>query len=113
VRLRGSRRGAGFTLIEIVMVMALIGLIAAFAIPKLDFTRYRVNAAARDVVSRLNLAQRLAVTNQSNVNVMFNTDQQSITLHEDTDNDNQIDNGERQRTYPIGEGAVYGIGASV
>jgi prepilin-type N-terminal cleavage/methylation domain-containing protein len=113
VRLRGSRRQAGFTLIEIVMVMALVGLIASFAIPRLDFTRYRVNAAARDVVSRLNLAQRLAVTNQSNVNVMFNTDQQSITVHEDTDNDNQIDNGERQRTYPIGEGAVYGIGASV
>jgi prepilin-type N-terminal cleavage/methylation domain-containing protein len=113
VRPRDCRRRAGFTLIEIVMVMALIGLIAAFAVPKLDFTRFRVNGAVRSVVSLLNLAQRQAVTNQSNVNVIFNTDQQSITLHEDSDNDNLIESGERTRTYPVGEGAIYAIGASV
>lgn len=94
------------------MVVTLIGLIAAFAVPKLDFTRYRLNGAVRSVVSLLNRAQRQAVTDQSNVNVIFDVANSSITLHEDADNDNQIDNGERTRSYPIGEGAVYGLGAS-
>ena len=95
------------------MVVVLIGLIAAFAVPKLDFTRYRLNGAARSVVSLLNRAQRQVVTDQNNVNVIFNSANQSITLHEDMDNDNQIDNGERTRSFPIGEGAVFGLGTSV
>jgi prepilin-type N-terminal cleavage/methylation domain-containing protein len=113
VPVRGYSRRAGFTLVEALMVVTLIGLIAAFAVPKLDFTRYRLNGAVRSVVSVLNRAQRMAVTDQSNVNVIFNLASQSITLHEDMDNDNQIDNGERTRSYPIGEGAVYGLGTSM
>ena len=110
---RGYRPRAGFTLVEAMMVVVIIGLIAAFAVPKLDFTRYRLNGAVRSVVSLLNRAQRQAVTDQNNVNVIFNTNNQSITLHEDMNNNNQIDNGERTRSYPIGEGAAYGLGPSV
>jgi type II secretory pathway pseudopilin PulG len=100
-------------LIEVLMVVTLIGLIAAFAVPKLDFTRYRLNGATRSVVSLLNRAQRQAVTDQNNVNVIFNTTNVSVTLHEDMNNNSQIDNGERTRSYPIGEGAVYGMGTSL
>ena len=95
------------------MVVVLIGLIAAFAVPKLDFTRYRLNGATRGVVSLLNRAQRLAVTDQNNVNVLFDAAHSAVILHEDMDNDNVIDNGERSRSYPIGEGAVFGLGGTL
>jgi len=110
---RGCRLRAGFTMIEILMVVTLVGLMVAFAVPKLDFTSYRINGATRSVVSLLNRAQRQAVTDQNNVNVIFNTTTSSVTLHEDMNNNNQIDNGERTRSYPIGEGAKYGMGPSL
>ena len=109
---RGTRPLKGFTLVEAVVVMMLVGLIAAFAVPRLDFSRFRVNGAVRAVAGRLALAQRTAITLQNNVNVVFNTGTQQITIHEDMDNDNVIDIGERTRSYPVGEGVEFGRGGA-
>jgi prepilin-type N-terminal cleavage/methylation domain-containing protein len=107
---RGNR--GGFTLIEALMVVTLIAMVAAFAIPKIDFTRYRVNAAVRGLAGLLSRAQRMAVTDQSNVNVIFDVTNASVALHEDADNDNAIGTGERVRSYPLGEGAAFGLGGA-
>jgi len=109
---RGTRPPAGFTLIEAVMVMVLVGLLAAIAVPRLDFSRMRVNGSVRVVAGLLALAQRSAITLQNNVNVVFNTDTQQITIHEDTNNNNVIDIGEHTRSYPVGEGVVFGRGGA-
>jgi prepilin-type N-terminal cleavage/methylation domain-containing protein len=109
----GSRGNqSGFTLIEALMAVTLVALIAAFAIPKLDFTRYRVNAATRGLSGLLSRAQRLSVTDQSNVNVIFDVANATVTLHEDANNDNVMDAGERVRSYPLGEGAAFGLGGA-
>ncbi len=47
-RLRGS---AGFTLIELVMVLAIIGVVSAFAMP--SFTRYRNQEEAKEGTARV------------------------------------------------------------
>jgi prepilin-type N-terminal cleavage/methylation domain-containing protein len=103
---------SGFTLVEIMMVIALIGLVAAFAIPKLNFSAYRVNGAVRGTTALIARAQRLAVTDQNNVNVLFDVANNQIKVHEDANNDNVIQNTERVRTYPLGEGVVFGIGGA-
>jgi len=108
----GRGTHGGFTLIEVLMVVTLIALVASFAIPKIDFTRYRVNAATRGLTGLLNRAQRLAVTDQSNVNVVFDLTNATVTLHEDANNDNVRDAGERVRSYPLGEGAAFGLGGA-
>jgi prepilin-type N-terminal cleavage/methylation domain-containing protein len=108
----GQGNRGGFTLIEALMVVTLIALIAAFAIPKIDFTRYRVNAATRGLAGLLNRAQRLAVTDQYNVNVIFDLTNATVTLHEDANDDNVRDASERVRAYPLGEGAAFGLGGA-
>jgi prepilin-type N-terminal cleavage/methylation domain-containing protein len=108
----GRCNRGGFTLIEALMVVTLIAMVAAFAIPKIDFTRYRVNSAVRGLAGLLNRAQRMAVTDQNNVNVIFDLTNASVALHEDANNNNAIDNGERVRSYPLGEGAAFGLGGA-
>jgi prepilin-type N-terminal cleavage/methylation domain-containing protein len=102
----------GFTLIEILMTVVLIGMVAAFAVPKLNWSAYRVNGSVRSVTALLGRAQRLAVTDQFNVNVLFDVANNAIKIHEDANNDNTIQPTERVRSYPLGEGIVYGNGGA-
>ena len=105
-RCRVSR--AGFTLIEILMVIVLIALVAAFGLPKLNFSGYRINGAVRGTTALIARAQRMAVTDQYNVNVLFDVPNNQIKMHEDANDDNAIQSGERVRVYPLGEGVVFG-----
>jgi len=102
----------GFTLAEIMIAVVLIGIVAVFALPKLNWSAYRVNGAARAVTGLLGRAQRMAVTDQSNVNVIFDVPNQAIKIHEDANNDNVIQNTERVRSYPLGEGIIFGNGGA-
>jgi prepilin-type N-terminal cleavage/methylation domain-containing protein len=107
---RRSRRG--FTIIELLGVLAIVAIIAAVALPKMNLGLLRMDAATRGVAALLARAQRLAVTNQSNVNVVFDVSKQQIRLHEDDDNDNTVGNNERVRAYPLGDGVEYGLGGA-
>jgi prepilin-type N-terminal cleavage/methylation domain-containing protein len=107
---RFQARVSGFTILELLMVMAIIAIISAVALPKLDFSRYRIDAGVRGLAAGLQRAQRMAVTNQSNVNVVFVTAQSAIRIHEDENNNNVMDPNERVRQYPLGEGVEFGLG---
>ena len=108
-----SDRGrTGFTVIEVIMVVVIIGLLAGVAIPKLNPSQYRMNAGVRTLASILTRAQRTAVTQQYNVNVLFITADNAVKIHEDEDNDNVIDPTERVRQLPIGENVEYGQGGA-
>lgn len=76
------------------IVLAVIGIIAAFAYPKVNFTQYRVDAGARTVRVALQNAERLAVTRQYDVVVSFDTTNRRIRLLEDNNNNATVDAGE-------------------
>ena len=109
---RYQSRTGGFTIIELLVVIAIIAIISAVALPNLDFTSYRIDGAVRGLSGALQAAQRKAVTNQSNVNVIFVVSESAIRVHEDDNNDNIITSNERVRQYPLGEGVEYGIGGA-
>jgi len=65
---KSSRRG-GFTLIELIAVVVIVGVMVALAATQLDFLvpKYRLRAAAREVAASLKLAQARAASTGKDV----------------------------------------------
>jgi len=111
-------RRAGYTLIEIMVVITLIGLMVRIAVPKVNINKYRVDAAARVARGALQQAGRLSVQRQFDVLVVFDTAQSGINIIEDNNNNGVIDPGERILYKALEEGShfatpPYGISGTV
>ena len=71
--MRAFHRQPAFTLIELVVVLFIVGLLAAVAVPRFagSAVRQRVDAAARRVAADLNLARRHAYQASTSQTVGF------------------------------------------
>lgn len=103
---------AGLTLIELLIVIAVIGIISAFALPKFNLEGYKVNSAVRAVTATLSYAQRLAVTLQHDVRVAIDQPLERLRIHEDLNNNGAMDAGERVTYTNLEEGVVFGMGTA-
>jgi prepilin-type N-terminal cleavage/methylation domain-containing protein len=111
-------RRAGYTLIEIAVVITMLGIMMRVAVPKVNVSKYRVDAAARVARGALQQAGRLSVQRQFDVLVVFDTVQNGINIVEDNNNNGVIDAGERIVYKALEEGTHYatpstGIGGAV
>lgn len=105
--LTGPRRG--FSIIELTVVLIMVGLVAGFSVPRLNYEKFRAEAAMRTMRSILQGAQRNAIMRQTNVVVAFNTTSNNVEIIEDADNDCTYDTGERISRRPLEDGAKFGI----
>jgi prepilin-type N-terminal cleavage/methylation domain-containing protein len=104
---------AGFTLVELLIVVVLIGIVVLFAIPKINVGRLRAKAAMQTIGTSLLEVQREAVARQHNIVVMIDTTRKSLRVLYDSNN-NLVENaGERLRVIQLGEELVFGRPATV
>ncbi|MFA9477363.1 GspH/FimT family pseudopilin [Phycisphaerales bacterium AB-hyl4] len=68
-----NRRDAGFTLIELIMVTAIIAVVASIAAPRYtaNLNRYRADAAARQVTTELMRGRAIARQTSSDYRIQF------------------------------------------
>jgi MSHA pilin protein MshC len=67
-----KRQKNGFTLVELVVILAVLGILAAFALPQFfNLDEYRERAAYDEVAGALRYAQKLAVGSGCAVRVVF------------------------------------------
>lgn len=67
--LRSAKREGGFTLVELIAVVVLVGLMAMITVTRLDFLvpKYRLRGAARDVGSVIGIGKAHAAANGKDV----------------------------------------------
>ncbi|HEX8723903.1 MAG TPA: type II secretion system protein [Gemmatimonadaceae bacterium] len=100
---------SGFTLFEIVIVLIMMGVITALAIPRLDIQRYRTDAAIQGVRSVLMQAQRTALVRQYDVVISIDTAHNTLEWSEDANNDGTIQTTEHRRAYPLNDGVKFAV----
>lgn len=102
-----SARTAGFTVVELVMVLVMIGLLAGFAIPKLNVARLKSDGAARLVRLAVMNAQRTSITRQSNTIVSFDLTNSRIRVVEDYNNNDTLNTSDRVYWRSLPEGVKF------
>ena len=105
-------RQRGFTIIEILIVMIVIGIVASFVAPRINLARYQVESGMLGVGTTLIAAQRLSVLRGYDVIIGFDVADASVRVHEDSNGNGLIDAGERVRGMPLGEHVVFGRGSA-
>lgn len=91
------------------LVLALIAIVAAMALPKVSFLRYRQDANGRLVQQKLIAAQQTA--QQKNTNVLFILDYAASRMRivQDTNSNGAADGNERMTSWALSEGASFAI----
>jgi prepilin-type N-terminal cleavage/methylation domain-containing protein len=77
-----SRSRRGFTLIELVLVAAIVSILSAVAIPRYasSLANYRADAAARRILADIQLAQARARALSAQQTITFSTTQHSYQI---------------------------------
>jgi prepilin-type N-terminal cleavage/methylation domain-containing protein len=94
-------RRTGYSLVELLWVIVILSVVAAFAFPRLDWMRYRLNGEVRNVQMQFAYAQRLAVSLQHDVRVTIDRGNRRLIVDEDANNDGVFDVGERRRVVQL------------
>ncbi len=77
---------SGFSLIELVMIIVLIGIVMAVAVPKLRNTNeFSLEGSASMIVADIRHAQELAMATHDNKNVVFTLNGASYTVETESD----------------------------
>jgi len=79
---------------ELLIVVSIVGILAALAFPRLRSVQYDADAAMQTVRSALQQAQRFAIVRQTDVMVSFDTAGKRVRIVYDVNNNHQYDAGE-------------------
>jgi prepilin-type N-terminal cleavage/methylation domain-containing protein len=107
------RARAGFTLVEMLIVIIIIAITASIALPRVNLSRLRSKAAIQTLGTTMLALQRDAIAKQHNIVVMIDAPARALRVLYDSTNDVSISTNERVRMVSLGEEIVIGKPAAV
>lgn len=108
----GEARAPGFSLVEMLVILTIVGLVVGMMVPQLDMGQRKADSEMRALASTVMSAQRRAVARQMDVAVSFDVNGRYVRTLVDEDSDGSADPGEHVRTTPLGEHVVFGRGSA-
>lgn len=94
----------GFTLLELLIVVSLLSILGALAIPRLRSASYDADAAMWTLQATLQQAQRTAIVRQADVLVSFDSAGRRVRIVDDANQNHQLDPGEDVHWKPLEPG---------
>lgn len=87
----------GFTLVEVMVVIAIVGIVAVIAVPSMTGWRSdrQLRGAINNLASDIQLARLKAIREAEVVSVVFDTTNNGYTLHLDPNQNGTLDAGEQ------------------
>lgn len=107
-----SPRPHGFSLVEMVFVVVIVGILTSMVTPMFSPGRWRADGAVQELALGLNASQRLAVLRAHDVVVRFVLSERVVRIHQDADNDGNEDEGEDLRILQLPETIGFGSGTA-
>lgn len=101
----GARRA--FTLIEILAVIALVAVVVGFAVTRVSFWGFRMDANIRLLQNVIIGAQQTAITKNVAVQVMFDANNHRARILQDYNNNGVMDATDTVRYRPLADGAMF------
>ena len=108
-----TRLRHGFSLLELLVIVTIIGLMALLVLPRIGVDNASVDTAARAVSMSMMVAQRDAVSRQQNVIISFDTAAHVVRTVWDLNNNGIADAGEKSHPFLLPEKVMIGLPSSV
>jgi prepilin-type N-terminal cleavage/methylation domain-containing protein len=102
----------GFTSLEVLLVVAIIGILAVVALPRIDLYRIQANSAVQVLSTTMVATQREALTKQHDMILTFDVANRRMRLIWDANSNAVIDGNERIRTIPLDDRIAFGRGGA-
>jgi MSHA pilin protein MshC len=77
---RASGRQRGFTLIELIMVILMVGVLAVFVVPRMDVSGFTARGFHDETLALLRYAQKTAIAQRRTVCLAFGTTSATLTV---------------------------------
>jgi len=117
--MRGEKSRSGFTIIEVLVAMVILGILAGVAIPGFSvwLPDHRLKSAAMDLYSNMQLARMGAIKANANWAIVFTEGSDSYRVCSDDGGDGDWKDGDETVVKTVnlasyGSGVAYGYGSA-
>jgi prepilin-type N-terminal cleavage/methylation domain-containing protein len=111
-RLPKTMSSGGFTLVEVLLVVALMGIMMSITMPRIDIARFRVDAGVRGVASTISRYRGQAIVRQYDFVLTFDVQGDRIHVLHDVNNNGTADQDEERVTVLLTEAVAFGLGGA-